>query len=288
MDNHTMETLTPEEFAARYAPAPVAQATPDEDFLDIDPARIRAELEKVGIVNGELVNPELLAKAPFIQQVERDVAAIAKRREQEERTYVRRLYIEALAEVWDNDKNMIDHCMYKTAELVRLDNGFIIDIEKHRIETDFCFGYTLSHYDSEDYDRANRMVEHAMSSADYFKAKNMEPFAAMLAEFDDDQKILVFRRHYYGQSAENPLYMAQFVKPWEILTALGGSAHMDALPGSTIEMNGQPVYIGTEADKAALRAGYERAMKAHEKKVDAYLKRYGTSKVHAWSYWVDA
>ena len=35
MDNRTVETMTPDEFAARYAPAPVAQATPDDYFIVI-------------------------------------------------------------------------------------------------------------------------------------------------------------------------------------------------------------------------------------------------------------
>lgn len=44
---------------------------------DIDPAAIREELARNGIVNGEVVDPEALARNPFIQQVEADVAAIA-------------------------------------------------------------------------------------------------------------------------------------------------------------------------------------------------------------------
>ena len=55
------------------------QEAPDEtDPLDdIDPAAIREELAQNGIVNGEVVDPEALARNPFIQQVEADVAAIA-------------------------------------------------------------------------------------------------------------------------------------------------------------------------------------------------------------------
>lgn len=55
------------------------QEMPDEaDTLDdIDPAAIREELARNGIVNGEVVDPEALARNPFIQQVEADVAAIA-------------------------------------------------------------------------------------------------------------------------------------------------------------------------------------------------------------------
>ena len=55
------------------------QEEPDEaDPLDdIDPDAIREELARNGIVNGEVVDPEALARNPFIQQVEADVAAIA-------------------------------------------------------------------------------------------------------------------------------------------------------------------------------------------------------------------
>ena len=54
------------------------QEEPDEaDPLDdIDPDAIREELARNGIVNGEVVDPEALARNPFIQQVKADVAAI--------------------------------------------------------------------------------------------------------------------------------------------------------------------------------------------------------------------
>ena len=50
----------------------------EPDWMDdIDPAAIREHLAESGIVNGEVVDPEALARNPFIQQVEADVAAIA-------------------------------------------------------------------------------------------------------------------------------------------------------------------------------------------------------------------
>ncbi|MBQ9210157.1 MAG: DEAD/DEAH box helicase family protein [Clostridia bacterium] len=58
--------------------APSSEAQGAEDLLDeIDPNQIREQLAQNGIVNGELVDPETLARNPFIQQVEADVAAIA-------------------------------------------------------------------------------------------------------------------------------------------------------------------------------------------------------------------
>ena len=58
-----------------YQPVPTSEA---EDLLDeIDPDHIREQLAQNGIVNGEVVDPDALARNPFIQQVEADVAAIA-------------------------------------------------------------------------------------------------------------------------------------------------------------------------------------------------------------------
>ena len=49
-----------------------------------------------------------------------------------------------------------------------------------------------------------------------------------------------------------------------------------------------PYYRLTESDIGVVKSAYERAIQRQEKKVRAYLKRYGLSKIHAWSYWRDA
>ena len=43
-----------------------------DDFADVDPSAIRENLAEHGIVNGEVVDPEALENAPFIQQVMND------------------------------------------------------------------------------------------------------------------------------------------------------------------------------------------------------------------------
>lgn len=80
-------------FAYQPAPLPEAEETsepavdPEEDLLDeIDPDQIREQLAQNGIVNGEVVDPDALARNPFIQQVEADVAAIAAEEAEEPET----------------------------------------------------------------------------------------------------------------------------------------------------------------------------------------------------------
>ena len=44
----------------------------------------------------------------------------------------------------------------------------------------------------------------------------------------------------------------------------------------------------TDEERNLILAGYKFARSLFEKRLDAYLKRYGTSKIHTWSYWADA
>ncbi len=44
----------------------------------------------------------------------------------------------------------------------------------------------------------------------------------------------------------------------------------------------------TDADRMAILAGMKREREKFDKRLQAYLKRYGTSKIHTWTYWADA
>lgn len=51
--------------------------------------------------------------------------------------------------------------------------------------------------------------------------------------------------------------------------------------------DGRRVYIPTDDDRRRIAETYKKAAETHRKKVENYLKRYGLSKVNAWSYWRD-
>jgi hypothetical protein len=44
----------------------------------------------------------------------------------------------------------------------------------------------------------------------------------------------------------------------------------------------------TDDEKALILRGLKWGREMFEKRLDAYLKRYGTSKLHTWTYWADA
>lgn len=193
------------------------------------------------------------------------------------------------AKAWSTPK-MVDYCTNKVAAVATLPNGDIITVDKQSIETRFCFGE--SGYDLDD---AAAMAAHARTSSEYFKRENMKHFTEWLHDLDDAAdrdgryKLIIYTGGTYtGQTDDCHLRTVDFARLNEIIDACGGSCHLDELPGKALTIRGRACRIATAEEIGIIRAAYETAAKAHEKKVNAYLKRYGTSKVHAWTYWRDA
>ena len=192
-------------------------------------------------------------------------------------------------QVWGPGK-MLDYCVKKTALAAILPGGEIVIVEKHSIETRFCFGES-----GYDYDDALRMAQHARTNADYFKDRNMEHFNGMIdaitASMNGEgyQRLVIYTNGAYcGQPESCRLRNFGFARLNDIIDACGGSCHLEELPGKALRVCCQDCRIATAEEHAIILDAYREAAKAHEKKVDAYLKRYGTSKVQSWTYWRDA
>ena len=95
---------------------------------------------------------------------------------------------------------------------------------------------------------------------------------------------------YYTQPEDCRLAKIDFYKLSKVLDDCGGSAYLEELPGKEIfeKGSGRNYRIADKEEIEKILEAYKEAAAAHEKKIDAYLKRYGTSKVDAWTYWVDA
>ena len=208
-------------------------------------------------------------------------------------------YVES---VWGNDKRMVDYCMGKVSQLVELDNSMMIEIEKQSIEKRFCFGYSDSRYDTKDYDDAQEMAHHARTSEDYFRHENLKGFQDILDCIDGKGKyeswgsqIFFLSNHYIGQKESNHLRSLSHVRLATFLDAMGGSACLDELKGTTVKAKffstpiheGMEMYIPSDDDMAKIREAYVRAFEAHKKRVENYLKKYGMKNVHTWTYWRD-
>ena len=182
---------------------------------------------------------------------------------------------------------MLDYCINQLANVAILPNGDIISIDKQSIETSFCFGES-----GYDFDDAQKMAEYAQTSTEYFKNENMKYFNEWvkdLQEVKDNTSnyfILIRDMHYTGQTPDCKLRCLEWVKKWEVLDCLGGEGYLSDMPGKHIDkLKGR---IATPEEIEIILTAYKQARDAHEKKVDAYIKRYGLSKVHSWTYWREA
>lgn len=181
-------------------------------------------------------------------------------------------YAEILSsEVWHGNKGMIDFCLKKAAYIVELDNGDIVALEKPTIKTDFCFGYRDSRYDTEEYDNANAMADYAATSTDYFISENLNELDNLIWRLEQDDPFpfdYYLRTQYIGQPEDSKLKT------------------VDAFYWHTDEAKTFPRLDGENRER--IIAGYREVRAAFVKRLNAYLKRYGLSKINTWSYWLDA
>lgn len=190
-----------------------------------------------------------------------------------EQATLKQEYMTVIAsEVWGNDEGMLKHISKGIARIIKTEKGYLIPVEKPSIKTDFCFGYSLSSYDSEDFDRANEMADHARRSEEYFKEENLKQIKEWFKPLENDE--LYICKHYWKSPADTKAKTIVHKRYWEF----------DRMTEEQ-KKEYEPI---SEADKAIIREAYEIELAAFEKRLDTYLKRYGTSKLRTWSYWQDA
>lgn len=169
------------------------------------------------------------------------------------------------AETW-HDEKMIKWEVDNTFSAFDL-RGKTITIEKKKIKTNFCFGYSLSRYDTESFDNANNMAAYAETNQHYFITENHKEsnYGKIIDLMNNSSWKFYARQHYY--TGDN-LYSIGYCRVWE------------NIPENAFEL--------TEEEKATYKRELVKAIQAHHKKIMTYLKRYGMEKVNTWSYWRDA
>lgn len=168
------------------------------------------------------------------------------------------------AEVW-KDQKMVDYCVKKTARIVELSDGALICIEKPVINTRFCFGYHANVHYTEEISTAEEAAAHAAKSQEYFKTKNLESMDAMLKALENSETGI--RPQYTSSPEGTQICTLVFPEPWKPLPP----GYRRLLP----------------EDREKLREAYRTERGEFAARLDAYLKRYGLSKVETWTYWLE-
>lgn len=174
------------------------------------------------------------------------------------------------AESWQ-DKKMQDYFRKKIVRVVKLENDNFIAIDKENIETSFCFGYSLSRYDSKDYDNANDMVNYARTNKQYFINENLQIFDRKLEDLKTYNLFLI--KNYNNAPNNSKCKALVFKTDWQVM--------------NFSEKDKEELTRVSEQDKQKIIKAYEIERDNFEKRLKTYLKRYGLSKIRAWSYWQD-
>ena len=144
---------------------------------------------------------------------------------------------------------------------IKLADGYYI-IEKPSIENRFCF-----HDEGPQYEQYKSLTSNEDRMAKYFKAENLDEFDRHIERITKgdygDKRVWINTTNYKNNRVELCFYSS-----W-----------------------GQPdgdYKECTDEEKKLILKGLKYGRELFEKRLDSYLKRYGVSKLHTWTYWADA
>ena len=124
--------------------------------------------------------------------------------------------------------------------------------------------------------------EYASKSESYFLERNLEEFDRIIEQIetgkrDGFQNVFVcVNRRSYGDTILN-------VYDWHVFDHYSYEEN-----NKYGQQRGIEYQIANDTDKTAILDALKRERSKFEKRLKAYLKRYGTSKLKVWSYWRDA
>ena len=161
-----------------------------------------------------------------------------------------------------NYRGRKEYLMKEAYWLVELTDGTIFVYGKPSINTRFCFGEN-----GYDCDVANKAANEARTNEDLFRKENLSGI---------DKNIELLRD---GPKDGRILWVATTHGIADYLNE-GYEWDRELVNGTTM--------IPDEENRKRLLEGYEIVRERFAKRIETYLKRFGLSKVRAWTYWVDA
>jgi hypothetical protein len=246
----------------------------EQDFNDVKQACNEEEQEELSFADA--LRAVLLGKATPMQKARVDDKALFED------------YMAEWQKVWPGDERMLDYERKKFSYAVRLENGGILYFEKPSIKTEFCFGYSSCGQGPE-YDEANEECR-AANSENYFLQANLGSMDEEIKALEcncrydwekgegsrayDGMTWYLVRQEYCNQTEQLNLYEFHAYREWDIK-----DKPWIFKEGNYIKMS--------DADRMTILEAMRHERNKFEKRLRTYLKRYGTSKLRTWTYWLD-
>lgn len=184
------------------------------------------------------------------------------------------------ARMYDRERDFL----MKRDRFVELSDGVVLPIGRPSIQTRFCCGEDDRGQGGEEYGTmayAHKVLEYKRTE-EWFKRANV-------GDFDREMVHLVGRRAWRlartgGDGAET--WRGDFVP----CLMRGGLTDGSVYLGNAANA-GRPetvVRILNDEDMRRMRRGYMAVRRDFRRRVNAYWKRFGASKIQTWTYWTEA
>lgn len=192
--------------------------------------------------------------------------------DKEEQARIRAEFLAEIERIEHGNKKWVEYHDKETARCVRFENGMIYAIEKPRIETRFCFGYGYCGISTdEDEERAYNMAKYARENGDYFLEQNLEKFDKTIKDLEENGDFV-----YVAPMRDN-------TEKWVYIRVYRGWWDFE----NEFKNVREKMFKLSPSDVENLKKAYEIERKAFEKRLNSYLKKYGTSKLKVWTYLSD-
>ena len=177
--------------------------------------------------------------------------------------------------------------------VLKFGENFLL-FRKPTIETRFCFGYGCNGISTtEEMDRAYKEQDNANSNEKYFLNENLAGLNQQIEEMEiltmDNQKMIDYCNKKYQEtyrSFYNHLATGTKVYLFKHYDNTLYIQFIDAYNENRINTS-EAVKELTKDELKTILAVYQQQKKNFEKRLQTYLKRYGLSKLHTWTYLVD-
>lgn len=143
---------------------------------------------------------------------------------------------------------------------IKMQGGYVL-IDKPHIDTRFCF-----HDEGPQYELYKELTREEDRMSQYFKTENLSEFNRKIEHIEKGRDGWGDKRIWW--------YAGEYNKEFRYI-----SYSHDGYKDCT---------LCTEEETALVLEGLKFGRVCFERRLDAYLKRYGTSKLHTWTYWADA
>ena len=183
-------------------------------------------------------------------------------------------------EVWPGSEHMQDYARKNCEYVVELSNGNLIEIEKPRIKTDFCFGMgMIGTYSDEEFERAENAAENARTNEEYFISENLKQVTESIEMLN---LCLARKLECYTYTAYSGQPETSRLKTYSEVYIADNPEYE---PGRWSNL--KDVQKLENEDIQRIIDGLEAVKERFVKRLRTYLKRYGLSKLNVWTYCID-